>query len=54
MEDISNDHQGCPDQHKKSFKLCDEKGHSLLSLKESKRKLRKCYDQNFLMDGIPL
>ena len=47
MENLSNDHKDCPNQHKNSYKLCDETGHSVSSLTESEWKLRQQHDQNF-------
>ena len=54
MERLSNDQEHCLNQHKNSHKLCDEKGHPILSLMESQWKLRQLHDQNFLMEGKPL
>ena len=50
MKHFSNDHEYCPNQHKNSDKLCNEKGHSILKLKESRWKLRQQHDQNFPME----
>ena len=44
MEYLSNDHEDHPDQDKNSHKLCDEMGHSVLSLLESQWKLRQQHD----------
>ena len=44
MEHLSNDHEDHPDQDKNSHKLCDEMGHSVLSLLESQWKLRQQHD----------
>ena len=49
MEHLSNDQEDHPNKHKNSCKLYDEKGHPLLSLKESKWKLRQQDAQNFLI-----
>ena len=38
MEHLSNDHKDHPYQHKNGHKICDEKGHPLLSLNESQWK----------------
>ena len=38
MEHLSNDQEDHPNKHENSCKLYDEKGHPLLSLKESKWK----------------
>ena len=54
MEQLSNDHEDHPNQHKNSHKLCDETGNSVLSLLESRWKLRQQHDQNFPMMGKPL
>ena len=43
-----------PTQYKNSDKLCNEKGHPRLSLRESQQKLRQQQDQNFLTEGKPL
>ena len=42
-----------PNQHENSHKLCDETGHSIVSLTESQWKLRQQHDQNFPMKGKP-
>ena len=54
MEHLSNDHENCPNQHKNSYKLYKETGHTVLSLTESEWKLRQQDDQNFQMKGKPL
>ena len=54
MEHLSNDHEDLPNQHENSHKLCDETGHPINNLMESKRKLRQEHDQNFPMEGKPL
>ena len=46
MEYLSNDHEDHPNQHKNSHKLCNEKGHPVLSLLGSQWKLRQ-HDQDF-------
>ena len=53
MEYLSNDHKDHPNQHKNSFKLGDETGHSVLSLLETQWKLRQ-HDQKFPMEGKSL
>ena len=40
MEHLSDDHEDRTNQYENSYQLCDEKGNTLLSLKESQRKLR--------------
>ena len=45
IKHLSNDPKEHPNQHKNSQKLCNEKGHLLLTLKESQWKLRQ-YSQN--------
>ena len=37
-----------------SHKLCNETGHPISSLMESQRKPRQQYDQNFILERIPL
>ena len=54
MEHLSNDREGCPNQHKNSDKLCDETGYPVMNLMESQWKLREKHDQNFPMEGKPL
>ena len=49
MERLSNYHEDHPNQHKNSYKLCNERGDPVVNLMESKRKMRKQRDQNFLM-----
>ena len=44
MEHLSNDHEDHPNQHENSHKLCDETGHTVLSLLESQWKLRQQHD----------
>ena len=39
MEHLSNDHDDHPNQQENGHKLCDETGHTVLSLKESQWKL---------------
>ena len=51
---LSNDHTDCPNQHRNTRKLFDEKGYPVLKLKESQGKLRQQYDQNFPMEAKPL
>ena len=53
MEHLSNDHEDHPNQHKNSYKLCDEMGHPVVNLMESQWKLRQQH-QNFPMEGKPL
>ena len=48
MENLSNDHKNRPNQHKNSYKLCDEKGHPILSLTKQQ------HNQNVLVQGKPL
>ena len=40
-------HKGHPNQHKNSHKLCNETGHPVLSLLESRWKLTEQHDQIF-------
>ena len=47
MEHLSNDHNGHPNQHQNSHKLCDETGHPIVNLMGSQWKLRQQHDQNF-------
>ena len=54
MEDLSNGHEDCPNQHENNHQLCDETEHSIVDLIESQWKLRKQYDQNFSMEEKPL
>ena len=49
MEHLSNDHEDHPNQQENSHKPCNEMGHLVLSLMESRWKLRQQYDQNFSM-----
>ena len=51
MQYFSNDHKYYPNQQENSQKVFAEKGHSVLSLEESKWKLRQCHDQNFPMNA---
>ena len=51
MEHLSNDQEDLPNQHENSHKLCDETGHPINNLMESKWKLRQEHDQNFPMEG---
>ena len=53
MEHLSNDHGDYSNQHKNSYKLCDETGHPVVNLMESQWKLRQQH-QNFPMKGKPL
>ena len=48
MKHLLNDHEDRLSQHENNHKLCNEKGHPLLSLKESQWKLRQQYDENSL------
>ena len=50
MDHLSNDHEDYPNQHKNSYKVCHETGHSVVNLMESHWKLRQQRDQNFLME----
>ena len=54
MERLSNDHQDYLNQHDNSHKLCNETRYSVLSLLESKWKLRQPHDQSFQLQGKPL
>ena len=54
MEHLPNDHEDHPNQHMNSYKLCNETGHPVLSIKESQWKLRQQRAQNFPMDEKPL
>ena len=54
MEYLSNDCEDNPNQHMNSHKPCNETGHLVFSLTESKWKLRQQDDQNFLIEGKPL
>ena len=49
MKNISNDLEDHSNQCENSHKVRDEMGHSLLSLTESRWKLRQQHHQNFLM-----
>ena len=51
---ISNDHEGHPNQHENSHKQCDETGRTILNMMESQWKLRQKHDQNFSIEGNPL
>ena len=48
MEQLSNDHKDRSNQHENSPKLCNERGHPVLSLTESEWKLRQQHNQNLL------
>ena len=48
MEHLSNDHKDRSNQYENSPKLCNERGHSVLSLTGSEWKLRQQHNQNFL------
>ena len=54
MEHLSNDHEDHPNQHENSHKPHSESGNIVLSLLESRWKLRQQHDQNFAMKGKPL
>ena len=54
MEHLSNDPEDHRNQHENSHKLCDEMGHTNLSLLESQWKLIQQHDQNFPMEEKPL
>ena len=54
MEHLSNDHDDHPKQHENNHKLCNETGHSVLSLLESQWKLKQQHDQNLPMEGKSL
>ena len=51
MENFSNDHKDHSNQHESSHKLCDEMGHTVLSLSESQWKMGQQHDQNFQIEG---
>ena len=54
MEDLSDDNKDCPNHHKNSQKICNERGHPLVNMKESQWKLRQQHDQNLRMEEKPL
>ena len=54
MENLSNDHEGHPNQDKNSHKLWDEMGHPVVNLMKGQWKLREQHNQNFPMEGKPL
>ena len=54
MEDLSNDHEDCPNWDKNSRKQCHETGHLMVNPMESQWKLRQQHDQNFPIEGKPL
>ena len=47
MEDLSNDHDDHPNQHENSRKLCNETGHSVLSLIEKSYNLKFKFNRNW-------
>ena len=51
MEHLSNDQENHPNQHKNSYKQCDERGHRIVNMMESQWKLRQQRDQNFPMEA---
>ena len=51
QEPLSNDNKGRPDPQENSCKLCDERGYSLLNVKESQWKPRQQHDQKFSSGG---
>ena len=51
MEDLSNDHKNCTNQHENSHKLSSETGHPVVNLMESQWKLRKQHDQSEFSNG---
>ena len=53
MEHLLNDHKDYPYQHKNGHKICDKKGHPLLSLNENQWK-RQQLCQNLPKEGKPL
>ena len=53
MEHLSNNHEDRPNQHEKSYKLCNDTGHPTFSLMKSHWKLKQ-HDQNFPIEGKPL
>ena len=54
MEDLSNDHEDCPNWYKNSHKQCNETGHLIVNLMEIQWKLRQQHDQNIPTEGKPL
>ena len=53
MKHLLRDHKVCPNQHKKSHRLCDGKDDPPLRLKEIQWKLRE-HDWNFPVEGRPV
>ena len=54
MEELSNNHKDCSNQHENSYRLCNETGHPVFCLMKRKWKLRQSHDPNFPMEGKPL
>ena len=54
MENLSNDHKDCPNQHENSHKQCDEMGHPAVNMMESQWKTKQQHRQNFPIKGKPL
>ena len=54
MKHLSNDYKDHLNQHENNHKLCNETGHSVLSLLESQWKLIQQHGLNFQMEGKPL
>ena len=54
MKHLSNDYKDHLNQHENNHKLCNETGHSVLSLLESQWKLIQQHGLNFRMEGKPL
>ena len=53
MKHLSNDYEDRPNQHE-NYHLCEEKGHPVLSLKESQWTLIQEHDHDFPMKVKPL
>ena len=54
MKHLPNDYEDRPNQHENYYKLREEKGHPVLSLKESQWKLIQEHDHDFPMKVKPL